>query len=94
LFFIKKLYIFVNMLNIIDKNIKDNSRIIALENVDSNGKLLIIKGKEYRIYTSFETDKMASGFGIVVYCEDNEFHTIDSDYFDTTKKIDIKKFKI
>jgi len=77
--------------------VKDNSRVIALENVDhisDNRKTLIIKNKEYRIYTSFKTEKMSSELGLVILCEDNEFHVIDSEYFISSKDNDVKKFKI
>ena len=92
-YFKKNLYICV-MKKIKDENIEDGSSVIALKNVDSHGKILIIKNKEYEVYTSFYTDKMASGFGLVIYCEDGEFHTIDSDYFISRFQYDLQNFNI
>jgi len=74
----------------------DNSKIIAKDDVYNNitHNRLIINGKEYKLYTSFETSKMFSGVGYVVLCTDNKFHCIDSEYFISKKDYIAKKFKI
>jgi len=69
-------------------------KLIAIKNIYENDKTIIIKKKEYLIYSIFESDKFKFGKGCVVLCEDNSFHGLDHESFKTEQQIKANDFNL